>query len=199
MKKEISKNQQEIIDAIINEFSKINEKEQKANGKSPFNLSDIVNDVAHKQKTINENEALKKVFTKEIYKQMALDIKKLKKALEPIGFRVETYKENSIRKRYENPIDCPTIVISHLTNRYQVNFSTYEEHFDLEYKIIHDRSKRADLDTPIGFVVDSRERGYNGRITTKTVEEAMQIENQDYCLRQWIKKQYESATIKRAA
>ena len=199
MKKEISKNQQEIIDSIINEFSKINEKEQKRSGNSPFNLSDIVDDVAHKQKSINENEALRQAFTKGIYKQIALDIKKLKKALEPIGFRVETYKENHMRNFKRNCDDHPQITISHLTNRYSVNYDSYEEHFDLEYIITHDNSKRKDLDTPVGFVIKQRDRGYNGKVMTKTVEEAMEITNADCCLRKWIKYQYESATIRRAA
>ena len=137
MKKEISKSQQEIIDSIINEFAGINSKEVKTNKKSPLDVSDIVADIKAKQKAMDENEVLRKVFEKAIFAQMGADVKKLNKILKPIGFFVETYDDLD-RRNNRNVQRYPAIVITHTTNEYQVNSSSYAEHFDIKYEMIHD-------------------------------------------------------------
>jgi hypothetical protein len=194
MKKEISKTQQEIIDSIINEFANINVKEVKANKKSPFDVSDIVSDVKAKQKAMDENEVLRKIFEKAIFAQMDVDVKKLNKILKPIGFFVETYDQKEVRCNRKKQY-YPAISIVHTANRFQVNFDSYEEHFDIKYDMIFDNSKRADLKTPIGFELELHGRCYEHRNRTKTIEEAFVIP----ALKNWIKQQYENATIRKAA
>lgn len=196
MSKEITPNQKGIVESIINEFIAINKKHDTKKGKkSVFDLSDIVNDIKAKQKTVDENKALEKVWTKEIFKQMDLDVKKLNKALKPLGFFAET--RNDKCRREKSPLsDYKEVTITHSTNTYSPGHysrpCSYK--FNLEYRISYDNSKRQDLETPCGFYINARDgRHSSDSFNTKTIELAMEHN----ILKGWIKVQYEQATLRR--
>ena len=189
MKKEITKNQQGLIDSIVDEFTKINKTYDKVDKKSALDVSDIINDVKAKQKAVDENLALKNMWTKAMLKQMDEDAKKLNKILKPIGFSVETH--NQQEKRLGRPLqDYSAITITHNTNTYSVNFSKYKEHFDIKYDLVCDNSKRSDLNTPCGFGIKLYGRTVEN-IRVNTIEEGFA---HPY-LKEWIKRQYENATL----
>jgi hypothetical protein len=189
MKKEITKNQQGLIDSIVDEFTKINKTYDKVGKKSALDVSDIVNDIKAKQKAVDENLVLKNMWTKAMFKQMDEDVKKLNKILKPIGFSVETHDQQE--KRLGRPSqDYPQIIITHNTNTYSVNYDRYKSHFDIKYTILCDNSKRIDLSTPIGFGLILHGRHVDN-IYVKTIEEGFAHPN----LKGWIKTEYERATL----
>ena len=196
MKKEITPNQKGIVESIINEFISINKKHDvKAGKKSVFDLSDIVNDIKEKQKAVDENNALEKIWTKEMFKQMDLDVKKLNKALKPLGFFAETHNDKCRREK-RTLQDYAEITITHSTNTYSPGHfsSPCKYHFDLDYHISYDKSKRQDLNTPCGFFISARDgRHYSDQFSIKTIELAMEHD----MLKTWIKKQYEDATLRK--
>ncbi len=196
MSKEITPNQKGIVESIINEFIAINKKHDVKKGKkSVFDLSDIVTDIKAKQKAVDENKALEKVWTKEILKQMDLDVKKLNKALKPLGFFAETHNDKCRREK-RTLQDYKEVTITHSTNTYSPGHYSplIKYHFDLEYCISYNNSKRQDLKTPCGFFISARDgRHSSDQFSIKTIELAMEHD----MLKTWIKKQYEDATLRK--
>jgi len=203
MKKNLTPTQEKLIEGLVAEFTQVNvqfEKEKKANPKGAFDMSAIVSDIADKQKVINENTALKTFWTKRISVQMDADVKKLNKALDKMGFFAETYIVNHNR-RYPNRDGSsntfhPRVYITHKSIKVQ---SQYDLNMEIDYVITHDKSKRADLDTPCGFIINTHklsDSGYqsssNGRMGTHTIEELFVL------IQPWIKYYYEQATLVRA-
>lgn len=189
MKKEITKNQQGLIDSLVDEFTKINKTYDKVGKKSALDVSDIINDVKAKQKAVDENLALKNMWTKAMLKQMDEDVKKLNKILKPIGFSVETHSQQEKRLGRVDQ-NYPQIIITHNTNTYSVNFSKYKSHFDIKYDLVCDNSKRSDLNTPCGFMIRLHGQSVDN-VCVKTIEEGFAHPN----LKCWIKNQYEKATL----
>lgn len=188
----MTKTQQSIVDSIIKEFASINKVFDKPTKKTAFDLSHLVDDIADKQKAINESKSLKVIFEKAMYAQMDKDVKKLNKALNHLGFRVETNLDRGTRLRYPNPEKYPKIIIGHKTNRYQVNFDTYEHRFEIDYVMKCEHTLRPDVSTPIGFELELRGPSNNTfRVTIKKIEDAFENEK----LESWIKTQYEQATL----
>jgi hypothetical protein len=197
--------QEKLIEGLVAEFTQVNvqfEKEKKANPKGAFDMSAIVSDVADKQRVVNENSALKTFWTKRISVQMDADVKKLNKALDKMGFFVETNMQYAFRK---NPdyihakTFYPRIVISHKhLKKTSEGWSNHPVEMDIDYVITHDHSKRADLDTPCGFQIQTKpiaESGYqmsSGLIGTHTIEELF------VKIQPWIKRYYEEATLVKA-
>lgn len=181
----MTKTQQSIVDSIIKEFTSINKVFDKPTKKTAFDLSNLVNDIADKQKAINESKSLSAIFEKAMYAQIDKDVNKLNKALNSLGFKVETNLDRGIRLRHQNPQKYPQIIISHNTNRYQVNFDTYEHRFEIDYVMKREHTLRPDVQTPIGFELELEGSHYD------SLEDA--FENKK--LTNWIKTQYEQATL----
>jgi predicted nucleotide-binding protein (sugar kinase/HSP70/actin superfamily) len=199
--------QENLINGLIDEIvkgNKVFETETKASG-SPFDVSGIVKDIAEKQRGVNENNALRVYWKGIIKEQVKADIKKLNKALDKIGFMVESYAERSKRKynRLPDPINYGenTLIISHKTLRYNSG-SSYspnltEYSVEVEYCVTHDNSKRKDLDTPCGFLLRTNgfdESGYQ-RTNTSDYIKKNTIEEIFTSMQGWIKKYYEQATL----
>ena len=191
MKTAISKNQQTIIDELVKEFSNINKKYEEPKGKkSSLDVSFIMDDVKAKQKAIDESASLKAFWKKTKIAQLDKDVIKLNKILKPIGFSCETITQRDIRTNYGHYQDYHCIIITHNTNKYQVNSSKYLETFDIKYEIDYDNSKRADVKTACGFYIVLHGRSVNTD-AVKTIEEAFEF----HTLKGWIKEQYERATL----
>jgi hypothetical protein len=198
MKNELSKNQSNIIDNLIKEFTSINKVTEEIKVKGGFDVSDIVSDVKAKQDAIYERKRLTEFWKKEIAKQIALDIKKLGKALKDIGFRVEDNKTRDVRLNPTMSMDkfsVSELHVSHLTNRYSVNtFSSYECHFEFEYRMVTQTSSiHNSIDVPIGFEINLRGTHYSSgkEPRFKTIEEGFN----DDKFKQWLKVQYSNATL----
>ena len=193
----LTKDQEQLLNGITKEFSKINEKYAVKKSTNPFDLSNLVDDIADKQKAIDEATALRLLWEKKAYAQLLLDVKKIDKVLNKIGFRVETHTQNN-RRIYPSSASradekYPQIIISHLTNRRSVNFSSYENSFTIGYETKNVRGRREDVNSTNGFYVVLRGASYDFNQPVNTIEEA--FENSK--LKDWIKNEYEKATLKR--
>lgn len=198
MKAELTPYQQDLINKLTNELKGINVTYEKKSGKkNPFDFNDLVGDIADKQKALDEAKVIKKTWTDAMYKQLNLDVKKLFKVMDKIGFIVENYETREKRVLPHNRLNSimPYLYFSHKYNRDSgVNRTTHEANFHFEYVLRPVKGRRADVDNIGFFDIIIYGSGYSGEAQrVKTIEDAMETEK----VKEWIKSQYEKATLKK--